>query len=756
MVFQKRVQPGGFEIIKEGQEQVMKINFQGLSFSPSIEGSDLAMSLVISKLQESPGASRIVLVERRNYLYNYTQTQMLVEIANLYNLLIKQKKVLNLYNLGITPDGANAERLGIVQFIINLMKSDPLGSYVELKRIMRDETIKFEKLINKEDEDSMRRYMSALTYISKLLEGTTIVKLSKNYLPGYNLGDRSIYAQIFKPSITPDFMLTRMMFTPPMDGEELDIYKVGEATVTIFKQPGTVKTLYFLEPPEFTISEDKYILLDMARNILAEHRPREEEFLDPEKLRNTFYNIGKDLLLELAESKNIDISYEEILNLAGILVRYTIGFGLIEILLQDPKIQDISINGPIGETPIFIVHQDYDDCVTNIYPSREDSESWGTKFRLLSGRPLDEANPVLDTELEIPGARARTAIISAPLNPYGLGFSFRRHRDKPWTLPLFCKVKMMNSLSAGLISFLTDGSRTMLVAGTRSSGKTSLLGAVMVGILRRFRVITVEDTLELPGKALRDLGYNIQQMKVRSALVESGSEMSADEGIRASLRLGDSALVVGEVRSKEAFALYEAMRVGALANVVAGTIHGDSPYGVYDRVVNDLKVPATSFKATDIIIVANPMKSPDGMQKWRRVVSITEVRKHWEQDPLREQGFVDLMKYNPNTDELEPTAELINGNSEILKSIAGNVKEWAGNWDAIWHNIELRGKIFQAIVDYSTKLNKPEMLEAEFVIKSNDMFHLFSEEVKNEFGELDSRKIFFRWHDWLKRELAIK
>ncbi|MBI2109546.1 hypothetical protein HYT58_00030, partial [Candidatus Woesearchaeota archaeon] len=60
------------------------------------------------------------------------------------------------------------------------------------------------------------------------------------------------------------------------------------------------------------------------------------------------------------------------------------------------------------------------------------------------------------------------------------------------------------------------------------------------------------------------------------------------------------------LHNTEAKSLYEAMRVGALANVVAGTIHGGSPYAVYDRVVNDLGVPKTSFKATDVIIIVNP------------------------------------------------------------------------------------------------------------------------------------------------------
>ena len=78
---------------------------------------------------------------------------------------------------------------------------------------------------------------------------------------------------------------------------------------------------------------------------------------------------------------------------------------------------------------------------------------------------------------------------------------------------------------------------------------------------------------------------------------------------------------------------------GALANVVAGTIHGASPYGVFDRIVNDLEVPVTSFKATDCIIVCNPVKTPDGLHSNRRTVQIAEVRKHWTKDPLEEKGY---------------------------------------------------------------------------------------------------------------------
>ncbi len=58
----------------------------------------------------------------------------------------------------------------------------------------------------------------------------------------------------------------------------------------------------------------------------------------------------------------------------------------------------------------------------------------------------------------------------------------------------------------------------MLVAGTRSSGKTSLLGSLLLEIMPNHRIITIEDTLELPVAAMRKLDYDVLSMKVRSAL----------------------------------------------------------------------------------------------------------------------------------------------------------------------------------------------------------------------------------------------
>ncbi|MAG91218.1 hypothetical protein CMO83_03975 [Candidatus Woesearchaeota archaeon] len=756
-LFGETKKPFSYDILREGEEVILMIDLEQYPHIPSLEDDPVCMSRTVDILSEAGTVTKIVYSQKRNYEYDYNQTLMVQEIAKLHTQLTKRRDIFSFGNLLADPNCTKwaANWYSNMQNIsADMLKRDPIGAYVELKRTIRDERISIDKSTDPNYSKCAQKYIAVLHYLMRLMEKTKIISAAAQYIAGYKLDDRSIYRKIFSPDIRPDFMFTKLMATYPIDGNEIDSYNIDKNTeVTIFELPNNVQYYYHLIPPEFKLSEEKYEILDTARKIMSEHKPTRQEFIDPERMRQVFYNIGSDLIEELVQYRNLRLTSSEIDELTKILVRYTVGFGLIEVLLQDEKVQDITINSPMGEVPMFIVHQDYADCRTNIVPTSPEAESWASKLRLISGRPLDEANPILDTELTIPGANARIAVVSAPLNPTGLAFAFRRHRDKPWTLPLFIQNKMLNPLAAGILSFLIDGSRSLLIAGTRSAGKTSLLGAVLVELMRKYRVLTIEDTLELPTNSLRKLGYNIQSMKVAAALTKGSSEVPADEGIRTTLRMGDSALIIGEIRSKEALALYEAMRVGALANVVAGTIHGDSPYGVFDRVVNDLQVPKTSFKATDVIIVTNPVRSADGLHRWRRLTQITEVRKHWIDDPLVENGFVDLMKYNSKKDKLEVGESLINGDSEILKAIAGSVKEWAGNWDAVWDNITLRAKTKEALVNFASKNKMPELLEADFVIHCNDQFHKISENIKEEVGSLDSKRIFFEWNEWLKRHV---
>ena len=757
MLFGKKIPLYGYEIIREGEDTVMRINYEQAPIVPSLEDNSTCMAKTVTNLVESRNATKIVFTQKRDYEYDYNQVILLLDIAALYTKLVRERDIFGIQALEINAASklfSNRWYTEIQNILFSMLKSDPIGAYVSLRRIQRREQIHYQKLADEKFLPAVENYLKMVHYVIDLLEKTKIVAISKPFIAGHEIGSRDIYRRFFHPIIKPDFMFTKLMADYPEEGIELDNYILGKDTeVTVFKMPNSVQYLYHVMPPEFKLSEDEYEILDLARNILAEHKPTRNEFTDPQRMREVFINVGRDLIEELVQYKELKMSQEMIDSLAEILVRYTIGFGLVEVLLQDEKIQDISVNSPQGRIPIFIVHGDFDDCKTNIIPTPKEAESWASKLRMISGRPLDEANVILDTELELPSATVRVSTITRPLDPSGLAFSFRRHRDKPWTLPLFIKYKMINPLAAGLLSFLVDGTRSMMVCGTRSSGKSAFLSSLLIEIMRRYRIITVEDTLELPTTSMRNLGFNIQPLKVASALAKGSSEMTASDGIRSTLRLGDSALIVGEVRSKEAVALYEAMRVGAAANVVAGTIHADSPFGLFDRVVNDIGIPKTSFKATDIIIIATPIKSADGLHKNRRVTQIVEVRKLWQDDPMLENGFVDLMKYDAGKDELVATDALYDGESEILKMIAANIPDFAGDWDAVWANVELRAKIKEYIVKRAVEEKDDDMLEAPFVILSNDLFHLASEEVKSRTGKLDSEEVYSTWLSWLEREI---
>jgi type IV secretory pathway ATPase VirB11/archaellum biosynthesis ATPase len=752
-----------YEVNEEGYETILSVDYEGIPKIPSIEDDELCMAKTCEALIANPGVTKVVFHQKHDYVYDYSQIKLLEELAELYKDLVKEQDILSYENItNLTADKPHSELSNkytdLKNKVVNTLLKDPVGCYVELKRMLRQERVELKKEVNEDLQDSREQYIETVEIALSSLEETTIIEASEPYLAGHHVGDRDVYRKLFNPDVKPDFMFTQIMASYPTEAEQIDSYTVDDdIDVAIFEPRDNVQYLYHVTPPEFKLSEDKYEILDGAREIMSEQRPEEQHFVDPERMRDVFNNIGKDLIRELADFKGIDITKSEVEELTQILIRYTVGFGLIEILLEDENVQDITVNSPTGQSPIFIVHNEYDYCKTNIHPTPSDANSWASRLRLLSGRPLDEANPVLDTGIQIPGvAKARVGVITEPLDPEGTAYAFRRHRDDPWTFPLFIQNNMINELAAGLLSFIIDGNRTMLVAGTRSAGKSSLLGSMLIEIMRKYRIITVEDTMELPTENLRSLGYNIQTMKVASSLSQGSSEVQADQGIRTTLRMGDSALIVGEVRSEEAQALYEAMRVGALANVVAGTIHGDSPYGVYDRVVNDLGVPKTSFKATDIIVVANPIRSADSMSMMRRVTQISEVRDDWEDDPVAEGGFVDLMRYDSEDDELKPTQALLDGESYILKDIASNIREFAGDWDAVWDNVKLRGKIKQHLVDVAEQRGDQSLLEAPFVIQANDHFHKITNRVIDKEGDVDPDKVFFEWKEWLQKEIQRK
>jgi hypothetical protein len=90
----------------------------------------------------------------------------------------------------------------------------------------------------------------------------------------------------------------------------------------------------------------------------------------------------------------------------------------------------------------------------------------------------------------------------------------------------------------------------------------------------------------------------------------------------------------------------------------------------------------------------------------------------------------------------------------LLNEIARRVREWRGQWDAVWDNILLRSKVKQMMVDMAVQTNNDKSLEADYIVESNAMFHLISEQVRQEVGALDSQMIYDKWLEWFKKRIS--
>ncbi|MEW5955842.1 MAG: LAGLIDADG family homing endonuclease, partial [Candidatus Micrarchaeota archaeon] len=204
------------------------------------------------------------------------------------------------------------------------------------------------------------------------------------------------------------------------------------------------------------------------------------------------------------------------------------------------------------------------------------------------------------------------------------------------------------------------------------------------------------------------------------------------------------------LHNTEAKALYEAMRVGAVGNVVMGTIHGESAYSIWDRVVNDLGVPTTSFKATDMCIISAPIRFKGSLKRERRVLEVTEVGKEWSEEPAKEGGFLQWMQFDASKDSLDLFKDNLT-NSTWLKRVQRNR---GMSFDDIWAEITGRAAYKQYLVDQKRKYDIPALLEAEHTVRAHNKYALMEERQREEIGGVEYESLLRDWKAWVDEELV--
>ncbi|MHA1303474.1 MAG: type II/IV secretion system ATPase subunit [Candidatus Heimdallarchaeaceae archaeon] len=385
--------------------------------------------------------------------------------------------------------------------------------------------------------------------------------------------------------------------------------------------------------------------LDVDFSVLKDFTKAEEY------LKKKIVDVIKRYRIKLNESQFEKIMYY--------LTRDLIGFGKIQPLMLDPNIEDISCDG-VG-IPIYVWHRKYESIATNVsYDTEEELDSFIIKLAQRAGRHVSIANPLLDASLE-DGSRVQLTY-GREVTQRGSTFTIRKFKADPFTITDLILYNTIDIDIAAFYWFVMEHNISILVAGGTAAGKTTLLNTLCMMIKPDMKIVTIEDTAEL------NLAHeNWIPSVVRSGFGETTEtgyrrgQISMYELLRAAMRQRPDYIIVGEIRGKEAYAMFQAMSTGHRG---LGTIHGDSVEGVIHRLESKpMDIPRNMMKSLDIIHVIRKVRHQAKFA--RRTQTITEII---GLDPVTEEILTNkVYQWNPREDTF-----IYFGRSYVLEQIMEN------------------------------------------------------------------------------------
>lgn len=333
------------------------------------------------------------------------------------------------------------------------------------------------------------------------------------------------------------------------------------------------------------------------------------------KSREKMIEFLEEKVQNLLSQYGIKISKREYLKIMYYVYRDFVGLNEIEPLMNDPFIEDISVDGV--NLPVYVVHQKLGSLKTNIvYSNIEKLREFVVKLAERCDRYISYAEPLLDGTLP-DGSRVQ-ATLTGDVTTRGPTFSIRKFKEEPLS-PI--DLIMFNTVSTELMAYLwyvVEAKRNIMICGGTSTGKTSLLNAISVFIPYEAKIVSIEDTRELmlphehwvPGVA-------------RPAFGASGiGEVTMFDLLRESFRQNPDYLVVGEIRGKEAYVMFQGMASG---HPSFATMHAASLEDMIKRLESPpIELSPYLIEILDIVIIMVHAKEKG--KSARRVKEVVEIQ----------------------------------------------------------------------------------------------------------------------------------
>ncbi len=293
-------------------------------------------------------------------------------------------------------------------------------------------------------------------------------------------------------------------------------------------------------------------------------------------------------------------------------------YGPIDPLMRDPQIEDISCDG--SGQPIFLFHRKYGSLKSNIQFSDENVLS---KFVVMlaqkCGKHISIAEPMLDATMP-DGSRIQMTLSKA-VTAKGSTFTIRRFKADPITATDLIKFKTLSSEMVAYLWLAVENGINALIAGGTAAGKTSTLNAICLFIPRESKIVSIEETREInlphpnwiPGVVRSGFGEVIND--------KLAGEIDLYDLMKAALRQRPEYILVGEIRGKEAYVLFQAMATG---HTTYSTFHADSAQSLIHRLEGKpIEIPRVMLQSLDIVTIQ--IQAELGDKRVRRIKQIVEI-----------------------------------------------------------------------------------------------------------------------------------
>ena len=360
------------------------------------------------------------------------------------------------------------------------------------------------------------------------------------------------------------------------------------------------------------------------------------------------------------------------------VLRDFIGLEMIEPILNDRSLEDISCDG--ANIPLYVYHRDprLGSLRTNVtFDNKDELDLFVNKLAERCDKVISVSHPLLDASL-LDGSRVQ-ATLGSDIARRGSNFTIRMFTEKPLTPVDIIKFGTADLRITAFLWFLIEHAASVLICGGTASGKTSLLNVLSMFIKPQMKIVSIEDTPELR------LPHSHWIPEVARAVISETGKVDMFELLRESLRQRPDYIIVGEVRGKEAYVLFQQMAVG---HPGMSTLHAENFQKLVDRLTNPpISLPANLMQNLDVVIFIKRIRQERRYK--RRIASVTEVIGYDSNTklPITNEVFV----WDPKAD-----VYVVKENSVILKKLSDstNMSE-----DYIQEEIRKRVKILKWMVD---------------------------------------------------------